>query len=141
MTFCFGLHLILWGKLGVERREDFFLGLRLILRGKLNVEKREDLFFGLHRNFQWKRKQKIAPPPFQISGHAPELRSTFGIANMLRSKFGFCSNAVKHCLFRTFCSVMYGLNLWCFYLKSYMNRITIAHNNAYKILFYTYHGK
>ena len=43
-----------------------------------------------------------------------QLRSTYSIANMLRSKFSFCSNTVKNCLFRTFCSAMYGLNLWCF---------------------------
>ena len=35
----------------------------------------------------------------------------------LRSKFSFCSSTVRNCLFYTFCSAMYGLNLWCFYLK------------------------
>ena len=64
-----------------------------------------------------------------------KLRSTYGIANMIRSKFSFCSNTVKNCLFRTLCSAMYGLNLWCCYLKSYMNRIRVAYNNAYRILF------
>ena len=65
-----------------------------------------------------------------------QLRSTYGIANMLRSKFSFCSNTVTNCLFRTFCSAMYGLSLWCLYLKSCMNRIRVAYNNAYRILFY-----
>ena len=64
-----------------------------------------------------------------------QLRSTYGIANMLRNKFSFCSNTVKNCLFRTFCSAMYGLNLWCLYFKSCMNRIRVAYNNAYRILF------
>ena len=46
----------------------------------MDVERREDLFFffGLHRYYlviQWKRKQEIAVPPFQTSGHAPENKS------------------------------------------------------------------
>ena len=64
-----------------------------------------------------------------------QLRSTYGIANMLRRKFRFCSNTVKNCLFRTFCFAMYGLNLWCLYLKSCMDRTRVAYNNAYRILF------
>ena len=50
----------------------FFFGLHLILGGKLDVEGREDLLFGLQRYFQGKRKQEIAAPlSFQISGHTP----------------------------------------------------------------------
>ena len=63
------------------------------------------------------------------------LRSTYSIANMLRSKFSFCSNTVKNCLLRTFCSAICGLTLWCFYSKSYMNGIRVAYNNANRILF------
>ena len=37
-----------------------------------------------------------------------QLPFTYTIANMLPSKFSFCSVAVKNCLFRTFCS-----NLQC----------------------------
>ena len=64
-----------------------------------------------------------------------QLRSTYTTANMLRCKFSCCSVVVKNCLFRTFCSAMYGVGLWSSYLHSCHNRIRVAYNNAYRILF------
>ena len=54
---------------------------------------------------------------------------------MLRSKFSCCYVVVKNCLFRTFGSAMYGIDLWSSYLQSCHNRIRVAYNNAYRILF------
>ena len=45
--FVFGLHLILRGKLDVERCVDLISGLHLILGGKLDVGRRVDLFLSL----------------------------------------------------------------------------------------------
>ena len=64
-----------------------------------------------------------------------QLRSTYTTADMLRSKFSCCSVVVKNCLFRTFCSAKYGVGLWSSYLQSCHNRIRVAYNNAYRILF------
>ena len=38
-------------------------------------------------------------------------------------------------LFRYFCSSIYGINLWCRYPASSINRLRVAYNNAYRILF------
>ena len=49
----------------------FFSGLHLILGENWTSTDVKTLFFGLHGYFQGKRKQEIAPPLFQIFGHAP----------------------------------------------------------------------
>ena len=35
----------------------------------------------------------------------------------------------------TICSSIYGINLWCRYPSSSINRLRVAYNNAYRILF------
>ena len=57
----------MWG------RDDFFVyGLHLILGGKLDVERREDLFLVFTVIFRGNGNKKLRPPPpFQTSGHAP----------------------------------------------------------------------
>ena len=70
------------------------------------------------------------------SGRSDELdvkarvTSIYYIANMLRTTFSKCSVNVK------FCSsiLTYGINLWCRYPASSINRL-VAFNNAYRILF------
>ena len=74
MTFFFGLHLILGGKLDVKDVKTFFFycGLLLILGGKLDVERREDPYFCSSPMFSVEKETgNCAPHPFQISGHAP----------------------------------------------------------------------
>ena len=63
------------------------------------------------------------------------VRSTYCIANMLRTRFFKCSVNAKNILFRYFCSSIYGINLWCRYPASSINRLRVAYNNAYCILF------
>ena len=63
------------------------------------------------------------------------VRSIYCIANMLRTRFFKCSVNVKNILFRYFCSSIYGINLWCRYPASSINRLRVAYNNAYRILF------
>ena len=50
----------------------FFLGLHLILGGKLDVERREDFFFVFADIFSGNRKLRPSSL-FQMSGHAPGL--------------------------------------------------------------------
>ena len=63
------------------------------------------------------------------------VRSIYCIANMLRTRFFKCSVNAKNILFRYFCSSIYGINLWCRYPASSINRLRVAYNNAYRILF------
>ena len=50
----------------------FFLCLHLILGGKLDVERREDLFFLVFTDIlSGNGNRKLRPPFFQIFGHAP----------------------------------------------------------------------
>ena len=63
------------------------------------------------------------------------VRSIYRIANMLRTRFFKCSVNVKNILLRYFCSSIYGINLWCRYPASSINRLRVAYNNAYRILF------
>ena len=61
-------------------------------------------------------------------------RSIYCIANMLRTRFFKCSVHVKN-IFCYFCSSICGINLWCCYPASSINRLRVAYNNAYRILF------
>ena len=51
------------------------------------------------------------------------VRSIYCIANMLRTRFFKCSVNVKNILFRYFYSSIYGINLWCRYPASSINRL------------------
>ena len=63
------------------------------------------------------------------------VRSTYCIANMLRTRFSKCSEHVRNSLFRYFCFSIYGINVWCHYPTSSINRLCVAYDNAYRILF------
>jgi len=47
-------------------------------------------------------------------------------ANKLRVSVSQCSNAVRHVLFRSFCSPMYASQLWCNFRKACMQRLRVA---------------
>ena len=59
------------------------------------------------------------------------------IAKMFRTRFSKCSVSVnvKNTLFRYFWSSIYSINLSCCYPASSINRLSVAYNNAYRILF------
>ena len=64
-----------------------------------------------------------------------QVRSIYCIANMLRTRFFKCSVNIKNILFRSFCSPIYGIYLWCRYSAPSINCLRVAYNNAYRILF------
>ena len=55
-------------------------------------------------------------------------------ANMLIKKFNNCSEHIKIKLFRTFCEPMYTPHLWWKYSVSYINKIYVAYNNAFRYI-------
>ena len=63
------------------------------------------------------------------------VRSIHCIANMLRTRFFKCSVNAKNILFRYFCFSIYGINFSYRYPTSSINRLPVAYNNAYRILF------
>ena len=48
---------------------------------------------------------------------------------MLLRQIKFCSDDVKHLLFKTYCSNMYSCHLWSVYLKSSYSKLRVAYNN------------
>ena len=61
-------------------------------------------------------------------------RSLYGRSNQLIQKFYFCSNRVKNHLFSSYCSNMYLCVLWVKYRVSAIRSLTVAFNNAFRIL-------
>ena len=55
--------------------------------------------------------------------------------NMLCNKFKDCSSEVKVRLFRTYCNNVYGGHLWTTYKTKDMNRLNVAFNDTYRMLF------
>jgi len=49
-----------------------------------------------------------------------QLRYQYCAANKLQVSFSRCSNAVKNAVFRSFCTPMHALQLWCKFRKSCM---------------------
>lgn len=67
-----------------------------------------------------------------MSRHA---RYLYAKGNILCRKFTYCSLDVKRRLFNTFCSNVYGGHLWCNFNKSDFNRVKVAFNKIYRVLF------
>ena len=59
------------------------------------------------------------------------------VGNTLRSKFHNCSTQVKNVHFRSYCTSMYSVHLWCKFKISSLNRVRIAYNNSFRILYNT----
>ena len=60
-------------------------------------------------------------------------RTLYVQGNIILRKFSMCSLEVKLTLFRSYCSPMYGVQLWWNYKKSTLNRLHIAYNNILKL--------
>ena len=58
----------------------------------------------------------------------------YGQANMLIRRFGMCSIPVKIRLFKAYCTTMYTAHLWRRYKKSSMQKLTVAYNDALRML-------
>ena len=67
-----------------------------------------------------------------ISRH---VRGLYCRGNMLINKFKFCSDEVKSCLFKSYCSSVYGGPLWCIFKTASFKKLTVAFNNVYRKLF------
>jgi len=61
-------------------------------------------------------------------------RMLYGRSNMLIRKFYFCSALVKHKLFSAYCSNIYLCTLWAQYKGAAGRSITVAYNNAFRII-------
>ena len=59
----------------------------------------------------------------------------YSTGNMLIRKFKFCSDDVKHRLFNTYCSNIYGCHLWTRYTQSSMRSVKVAYNCIYRHVF------
>lgn len=55
-------------------------------------------------------------------------------ANMLVSKFHYCSGEVKVNLFRAYCTPMYTAPLWVRYKKESLRKLQVAYNDCLRIL-------
>ena len=69
-----------------------------------------------------------------------QYRNLCARSNTLIRKFSKCSLDIKIYLFKTFCSSIYGLGLWCQFTKKVFNTFRVCYNNAFRMLmgFYKY---
>ncbi len=63
-----------------------------------------------------------------------QCRVLYAQANMLRRKFNTCSDHVKICLFRAYCTPLYTAPLWCKYKKASIHKLEVAYNDCMRIL-------
>ena len=64
-----------------------------------------------------------------------QLRYQYCSANKLRASFFKCSISVKNVLFRSYCTALYAAHLWCIFKKSTLQRLRVAYNNGFRILY------
>ena len=64
-----------------------------------------------------------------------QLRYQYCSANKLRASFFKCSIFVKNVLFRSYCTALYAAHLWCIFKKSTLQRLRVAYNNGFRILY------
>ena len=64
-----------------------------------------------------------------------QIRCIYTRGNMLISRFKNCSVNVKNCLFRTYCTNVYGGQLWFNYRKPMYQKVKVAYNDVYRKLF------
>ncbi|CAL8128115.1 unnamed protein product [Orchesella dallaii] len=62
-------------------------------------------------------------------------REIYARANQLRSRFAMCSDSVKQYLFKTYFSSIYCCTLWTPVKKDYLEKIRVAYNDAFRMLF------
>ena len=60
-------------------------------------------------------------------------RTLYVQGNIILRKFSMCFLEVKLTLFRSYCSPMYGVQLWWNYKKSTLNRLHIAYHNIFNL--------
>ena len=63
-----------------------------------------------------------------------QCRKLYAQGNMLLRKFYMCTPDVKVSLFRAYCTPLYTAHLWCNFRKHSMKRLTVAYNDAMRLL-------
>ena len=61
-----------------------------------------------------------------------QIKALYARGNMLTHKFHFCSDNVKRCLFRTFCTSNYGCEMWSNFSNSSYRKINVAYNSIFR---------
>ena len=64
-----------------------------------------------------------------------QMRLLYGRANVLIRKFSKCSRDVKLCLFKTYCTNFYGIELWSRYSNAVIKRMQAAYVKCIKMFF------
>ena len=62
------------------------------------------------------------------------VKAMYTRGNMLIRNFKHCSDNVKLCLFRTFCTSIYCCQLWSNYSTANIRKMQVAYNNIFRIL-------
>ena len=62
------------------------------------------------------------------------VRSLYCKANTLIRKFSNYTDAIRSFLFQMYCGNLYCSSLWCFFKKSSLKKLSVAYNNAFRIL-------
>ncbi len=70
-----------------------------------------------------------------VSEMCRKRREIYSRANLLQSKFGSCSSEIKKYLFQTYFSSLYCCSLWVPYKKDIMEKVKVAYNDAFRMLF------
>ena len=55
--------------------------------------------------------------------------------NFLARNFRNCSDVAKIKLFKSFCTNLYSSHIWCSFKKSSLNKVRVAYNNSFRIIF------
>ena len=63
-----------------------------------------------------------------------QLRKLYARGNMLARNFSNCSNDVKVQLFSTYCSTIFGCQLWSNYRQESRRRLKVAYTRIFKLL-------
>ena len=63
-----------------------------------------------------------------------QIRNICARSNSLIRKFNFCSTRIKADLFRTYCTCIYGIGLWCNFYQNTIKSMKVSYNNAFRYL-------
>ena len=66
---------------------------------------------------------------------ARELRSVYCRGNILLRRFKKCREDIKLDLFKSYCTQLYCNALWCNYKRDSINKLRVAYNNTFRLLF------
>ncbi len=69
------------------------------------------------------------------------VKATYTRGNIMISRFKHCTEDVKHCLFRSYLSSIYGCQLWTCYKSNVMKKAVVAYNNVYRRMFHVKRGE